>query len=443
MSLSLILTPHGHLRVQKGEQSSLSLPAITVQKLESAFAESSAAGLLTLATHCLTMALPIEMRWWRELACECLTAQCHTSSLEPVAPPSFSELGMKALTAPPMTGIEYLEASCLNQLWTDLAQRIVLEMTSTSGGPEVWLQQQNPSWRLLGRVTFHLAENKRDENRPFAFLATYTHQLSRDATPQYLPLGKALNEYAGAENRQVLLKLLSPVYAAAERSTFIRELLDSKKIFHPQAWTTTEAYSLLKDIPALEESGLVIRVPNWWKNRQGTRPKVNVVIGKNTPPGAGLASMLDFDLSMSLGGETLSEEEFKKLRESSSGLVFLKGQWIELDRERLETTLAQWKKMESTSRENGISFLEGMRLLSGMGPTASVKGTADDDLTSEWSHVEAGRALREHLEKLGNPASAATFNPGEFLQATLRPYQEEGIRWLWVLHSLGLGACLA
>ena len=447
MSLCLILTPHGQLRLQQlQEKERSSLPSFSpaiAKKLEEAFAGSSASGLLALATHCLTTLLPIEMRWWRDFACECLTAQCHASLLKPVLPPSLVELAMKVVSAPPMTGIEYLDTACLEDLWTALAERLISEMTQAPGGAEAWLREQNSSWRLIGRVTFHLAENKRDTARPFAFLATYTHQLARDATPQYLPLGKALQEYAGVENRKTLLKLLSPIHAAAERSDLIRELLDSKKIFHPQAWTPTEAYTFLKDIPLLEESGLVIRMPPWWKNRQGSRPKVHVTIGTKSLAGAGLASMLDFNVSMTLGGESFSAEELKSVREAESGLVFLKGQWIEVDSKRLESTLAQWKETEIAAKENGISFIEGMRLLSGMESQAKLDGESHDQNDATWAHIEAGKELRERLEKLGNPSSAATFDPGEFLKATLRPYQAEGIRWLWVLHSLGLGACLA
>jgi hypothetical protein len=46
-----------------------------------------------------------------------------------------------------------------------------------AGGPAAWLAAQNPLWRQVGRVMFHLVENKRDAERPLAFLATYTHRL--------------------------------------------------------------------------------------------------------------------------------------------------------------------------------------------------------------------------------------------------------------------------
>lgn len=432
--MSLTITPHGHLRLQE-EDDALS-PSLQ-EELASAFDKETAAGLLLLATRHLTTELPIVMRWWREFACECLTAQCH--DFKPVPAPSAAELSMRTLTAPPMIGLEYLNATCLAELWNDLSKKIILEMSQAPNGAEAWLRQQNPAWRLVGRVTFHLAENKKSETYPFAFLATYTHRLTREATPHYQPLSKALLEYAGVDHRKTLLKLLAPIHAAAERSEFLRELLDSKKIFHPQAWTPTQAYTFLKDLPLFEESGLIIRSPNWWKNRQGTRPKVNVSIGTQQAAMLGLNSMLDFKVGVTLNGEQLSAEELKKIKEASSGLIFFKGQWVEINHEQLESTLSQWKQAEATARDQGISFLEGMRLLSGMGPNA----VEQNDILAEWSQVEAGGKLREQLEQLGNPAQIANFNPGECLKATLRPYQAEGICWLWVLYRLGLGACLA
>ncbi len=68
-------------------------------------------------------------------------------------------------------------------------------------GRSAYLKSCNPVWNAVGRVTFHLAENKRNPAYPFAFLATYTHRISEQGKVQHLPLGRALEEYAGAKNR--------------------------------------------------------------------------------------------------------------------------------------------------------------------------------------------------------------------------------------------------
>jgi non-specific serine/threonine protein kinase len=78
-----------------------------------------------------------------------------------------------------------------------------------------FLKSRHAAWNLVVRVHFNLAENRKDEDAPFAFLANCTTRLSAQAKAQYLPLGKALQEYAG--NRERLLSLLVPVQRAAER----------------------------------------------------------------------------------------------------------------------------------------------------------------------------------------------------------------------------------
>src|SRR6516225_943510 len=58
-------------------------------------------------------------------------------------------------------------------------------------------------------------------------------RLSAQATAQHLPLGKALQEYAGAENRERLLSLLMPVQRAAELCGWLKAMVDAGEIFHP------------------------------------------------------------------------------------------------------------------------------------------------------------------------------------------------------------------
>ena len=47
------------------------------------------------------------------------------------------------------------------------------------------------------------------------------------------------------------------------------------------------------------------------------------------------------------------------------------------------------------------------------------------------------------LKGLRSPEGLARVEPGAALNGTLRPYQQVGVRWLYFLSKLGLGACLA
>src|SRR5439155_3804404 len=123
---------------------------------------------------------------------------------------------------------------------------------------QAFLNARHASWSLVGRVHFNLAENKKDQEAPFAFLATYTTRLSAEAKAQHLPLGRALQEYAGARNRERLLSLLTPVQRAAESCAWLKSAVDSGAIFHPLRWSPQQALQFLKDVPALETAGVII-----------------------------------------------------------------------------------------------------------------------------------------------------------------------------------------
>ena len=200
---------------------------------------------------------------------------------------------------------------------------------------------------MVGRVTFHLAENKRHPTHPFAFMASYASRISSQSRVQHLPLGRALQEYAGAGNKPALLNLLSPVQKAAEKSGFVRELVDSSRIFKPLPWTPAEAYRFLKDAPACEEAGVMVRLPDWWKGGRPPRPRVSVRVGQNRGAGLGADTLLDFSVETTLDGEPLTEAEWESLLNAADGLALVRGKWVEVDPEKLREALAHWKKVET------------------------------------------------------------------------------------------------
>ena len=103
--------------------------------------------------------------------------------------------------------------------------------------------------------------------------------------------------------------------------------------------TTEEAYDFLREVPLLESSGVVVRIPDWWKKR--SRPEVKVTIGEKPPSTLGTDSLLGFDVSLALDGETISKEEWEKLLASTEGLAFVKGKWVEVDQEKLQEALGR------------------------------------------------------------------------------------------------------
>ena len=457
MSYRLALSPHGRLFVEEspGPAGSAANPPVPGgtdgfdEVILAAFTESSARGLLALAAQRVEATRwPAESLFWRDFTDRFLTTLAHTAGslatdgsgvTEVLLPP---DLGFDlTLRIPAMRGAEYATPEMFAALWGELNARARAEATA-AGGVRAWLGRVNPALHLLGKVIFHLAENKRSPATPFAFMATYTHRLSAQEKPLHLPLARALQDYAGAKNQAALRSLLEPVQRAAERSAWTRDLLESRRVFQPQAWTPPQAYAFLREVPALEAAGIVTRIPNWWKNGRGSRPQVSVRVGEAQTNGLGLDSLLSFSVATTLDGEPLTPEEWETLMAAGVGLVALRGKWVEVDREKLAGVLAHWKNMAAGAAVDGLSFLEGMRLLAGARIGAEA-ATGEAPETPEWSEVHAGGWLRETLERLRHPETAAEFDPNRHLSARLRPYQEHGVKWLWFLQSLGFGACLA
>jgi non-specific serine/threonine protein kinase len=445
MSHELTITPNGHLALQ--EQSPGGEAAAVSKQVISAFADSAARGLLHLATAELQAKLPPAFEYARSFARSYLTRLCQTQAHEtskdfpPLPPPSFEELASWVLQAPPMTGLESLREESLLDWWNGLDTLVRHEIHQHPKGAQAYLSERNPSWRFVGRVTFHLAENKRDPEHPFAFLATYVSRLTADGRVQHEALGRSLEQYAGARNRQALLALLVPIQRAAERSALAKELVDSGDVYHPLAWSPRQAHRFLQDIPIFEESGLIVRVPDWWNPSRPPRPIVSVRIDERRGSALGADALLDFSVGVSLNGETLSEAELRELLASVQGLVRLKGKWIEVDREKLAEALEHWQSVQEDVRESGLSFFEGMRLLAGAALERDAAATAPET-TRAWTGLTAGPRLEGMLARLRSPDGEQISDPRE-LRALLRPYQHNGWTWLRFLTQLGLGACLA
>jgi len=447
--LDIALTPAGHLILAEADGSdsvlATSLPETVAHRLREAFKKGQNELLLCLATLPDRAVLPPVFAFCRGLGERYLTELCHipepAENLRQALPAPLDALAEMVASAPPMRGGEYLRTQTLAALWEELDAAVRGEIATLAGGLNEWLRRRSPLWHRVGRVCFHLAENKRDPEFPFAFLATYAPGILDGGRVQYQPLGRALEEYAGTRNRKMLVNLLSPVQRAAERCPWVRELADSGQVFHPLAWTPNEAHRLLCDVPLLEESGLLVRVPDWWA-RRAARVAVGVSIGTKSPSRFGAEAMLDFRVELSLEGEKLTPGEWRSILEASAGLVFLKGRWVEVDKEKLQQALTHWKHVEKEVGGDGVSFLQGMRWLAGAPIGADDAGLFDEQ-TAAWSEVRAGSWLEESLRQIRQPAGIEAAVPPPGLRATLRPYQQTGVKWLWLLTGLGLGACLA
>ncbi len=438
------LTPHGHLDLAPADDAPTLDPDIQ-RRLRDAFARGSGHGLLQLGAATIGSALPPALSYWRELGSRYVTAVCNrpdsaeTAHDHHVPAPPAAELERIAAGAPAMVGAEYLTPHVVRKLWAELETAFVAQLAESRCSIQDFLKQLSPAWNLVGRVHFNLAENRKDEEAPFAFLATYTTQLSAHAKPQHLPLGQALRDYAGASNKARLLALLIPVQRASETCGWLKTMVDNGEVFHPLRWSAAEAFQFLRDVPRLESAGVVVRAPAAWRGNRPSRPQVTATVGGKRPSTLGHDALLDFRMEVTLDGESLTAKEMRELLSHSHELALIRGRWVEVDRPRLERMIAQFNAVERLAADGGITFAAAMRMLAG----ADVGDEASERVDSDWARVVAGPWLAETLAALRGPEGLARVEPGAALQGKLRPYQQMGLRWLHLLSQLGLGACLA
>ena len=424
------------------------LPGNLQARVEAAFARGVGHALLELGVREVGTALPPDFAYWRDFAGQFVAALC--TSAEPLAAEHPTDTGVVAAptspaladlmnAAPPMPGGEYLTAEVLCTLWKQIDAAYRVERSHARQSLQEFLTERNPAWHLVGRVHFNLAENRTDEEAPFAFIVTYTTRLSALGSAQHLPLAEALREYAGANSKARLLSLLKPVQEGAAQCAWLHAMVESGEIYHPLRWAAAEAFQLLTDVPKLEGAGIVVRTPSVWKNGHPPRPMITATVGGRVPSVLGSDALLDFQVELTLGDQRLTAAEIHALLKGSDGLQFLRGRWVEVNRAKLTQLLERFRQVEAAASVGGLPFATAMRLVAGVkleeGPVE-----AQDP---EWSTVSAGPWLAETLKGLRSPEGLARVDPGAALQATLRPYQQAGVRWLYLLHRLGLGACLA
>jgi superfamily II DNA or RNA helicase len=446
---ALRLTPRGRLLFEDiGDAPELD--AGVAARLRDAFARGSGEGLWRLGAGEIGENLPPVFVWWRDFAARFVTALRHQptekdapgidASPARIAPPTPAELASLALTAPMMAGAEYLGPEILGALWEALRTAFGEAYATAGTDLQSFLAGFNPAWTIVGRVHFNLAENRRDPDFPFAFMATYTTGLSAGAKAQHLPLADALRQYAGAGNKNELLSLLLPVKRAAETCDWLKRMVDDGEIFHPLRFGPQEALSLIRSAPGLEDAGVILRMPPAWRGGRPPRPKATATIGRREPSALGLDGLLDFKAEVTLDGEPLTEAEVRALRAGTDGLALLRGQWVEVDRARLEQAMARFSDAESLAARGGMSFAEAMRLLAG----AAVTEDEAEQTSTDWAETAAGPWLADTLRALrAGAASDSSGDPGPVLQGTLRPYQHAGASWLRLVSGLALGACLA
>ena len=340
-------------------------------------------------------------------------------------PPTDETLHKLLRSVPFVTGYEFVNSLWIRNIYTGITDIFNAEFAHFDGGIEDYFKSKNSEIIVAGKVHFHLVEHL-SEDYPFAFLATYS-DMDPDKRVRHVPLKNALERH---RNQEELLGLLSAVSRAADKSSFISELLESGELFSPLKFTADEAYTFLKETPLYEECGVLCRIPNFWKKKYKTR--LNISIGEKEPSAVGLQALMAFSPEIYLGGEPFTREEVQALLADTSGLAYLKGKWVELDRNKLQSLLSAFDELDGKN----ISLADAIRMQSGLMDT----GVETEDTEIEITNGEWLNTLRERMQ---DPAKIARESTGVNFQGDLRHYQADGLNWLNFMIKSRFGALLA
>ncbi len=194
-----------------------------------------------------------------------------------------------------------------------------------------------------------------------------------------------------------------------------------------------ELFEFIHDhVPAIFDLGIQIQFPASWGSLSD-RPRLAVrgIVRADSSFSAGgqinLGDLLEIDWSLSLGEDTLTQEELQMLTQLKTPLANVRGRWVLVYRDELEQIMEGLRKLpkKMTRRE---ALLSSFSETKGDTPIAGITA-------SRWlDSVRDVLTGKEQIRELPQPKG--------FI-GILRPYQIKGLSWLAWLTKLGLGGCLA
>jgi len=194
-----------------------------------------------------------------------------------------------------------------------------------------------------------------------------------------------------------------------------------------------EAYEFLKERAwILQDAGYKIIIPSWWTPQGQKKIKIRLKTSagskKDTSSASSgyftLNSIIDFKYELSIGGESVTEKEWKSLIDAKTPFVKFRGQWIELNKDKMSQMLEFWQNR--TAQNPQISLIDMIKL------------SSEPDI--EFDH---SAAIDEMLAGLYDINKLDAFETPRLFKGALRQYQKRGVSWLQYLERLGLNPCLA
>jgi SNF2 family DNA or RNA helicase len=232
--------------------------------------------------------------------------------------------------------------------------------------------------------------------------------------------------------------------------------------------STEDAYNFLREIgPLLESSGFGVILPSWWQMQGRTRLGLRLRLfsedrdreladlrepQERAAGSLSLNSLIRFHWELTLGEQTLSQDEFEHLVALQSPLINIRGQWVELDPDQVSAARTFLHKHRP---EGQLNLLQAVRMAQAYLRTEGTELSTPNELLPALEldksisevlpldTVEVEGWLDQVLLRLRGEEPVEEIEEPEGFVGKLRPYQRRGVGWLHYLKRIGLGACLA
>lgn len=242
--------------------------------------------------------------------------------------------------------------------------------------------------------------------------------------------------------------LLGELGRASRLYKKLERALDEPQPDHVEL-TTREAYHFLREAaPVLGEQGFTVIAPRWW-DEPSVRLGAHLYIdsdpisaldleamweqapsGSNAKPTLGVRALVNYRWEITIGGATLTIEEFEQLAKKGSPLLRIGGSWVEIRPEDVSAAVKFIR--DHPGGETGLR--DALRFAFAADARETGIPVVGIEATGWVGALLGGTESHTELPLIEQPKS---------FHGTLRPYQLRGLSWIWFLEKLGFGPCLA
>lgn len=203
-------------------------------------------------------------------------------------------------------------------------------------------------------------------------------------------------------------------------------------------------YFLQEDLPILQSFQFPVILPAWLRSITETKMRVQTTASvQNYQSTTGLDEVLSFDWNFSLAGQQISRDHFQRLVEENREYIRAGDEWFHIDPAWLKKIRELMEKADDG--EWTVKDLLFQEIPEEIVPNAAEDEDDQDDSNEMTPFISFSMqaSLRNYMEMLAEKKDLPVAGIPDALQATLRPYQEDGFNWLMFMRNHQFGACLA